>query len=271
MIQKLFAAKVVDVIKNNESVVGLAVGGSWLTDELDEFSDLDLVLITKEKVSDDKEKMVAFARQFGQLISAFTGEHVGEPRVLICLYDDPFLHVDIKFLILDELRNRVENPVVLFERDNALSEIMNVSKAEWPRRDHQWYEDRFWTWIHYVALKLGRGEYFEAIDFLGDLRIQVLAPLLLEINHKPPRGLRRVEIYLRPGDLKALESTIADYNPHRIKQATENAVALYRKIRKELFKSSIRLQTAVEERSMQYLGKINFDRDGPFRIKTNFF
>src|SRR5688572_30301299 len=236
VIQKQFAEKVVEIVKNDQSVIGLAVGGSWLSNELDEFSDLDLVLITKEKVSDDKEKMVAYAEQFGKLISAFTGEHVGEPRVLICLYDDPLLHVDIKFLVLDELRKRVEDPVVLFERDKALTEIMNFSKEEWVQHDHQWYEDRFWTWIHYAALKLGRGEYFEAFDFLGDLRIHVLAPLLLEINNKPPRGLRRVEKYLPPNDLKALETTLADYNPKSIKQAIENAVELYRNIRKELFK-----------------------------------
>jgi hypothetical protein len=31
------------------------------------------------------------------LLVGFTGEHVGEPRVLICLYGPPVLHVDLKF------------------------------------------------------------------------------------------------------------------------------------------------------------------------------
>ena len=94
--------------------------------------------------------MMDYARHFGDLISGFTGEHVGEPRVLICLYDKPLLHVDIKFLTLPEFYDRVENPVVLFERNNQLSDIINSTNAVWPQPDFQWIEDRFWTWVHYA-------------------------------------------------------------------------------------------------------------------------
>ena len=97
MIQQQFVNKAVATIKKDDSIIGLAVGGSWLTNELDEYSDLDLTLVTKEKVSDDPAKMLKYAASFGKLLSGFTGEHVGEPRLLICLYDDPLLHVDIKF------------------------------------------------------------------------------------------------------------------------------------------------------------------------------
>ena len=54
MIQKEFADKVVEIVKKDAAVTGLAVAGSWITNELDEYSDLDLILITKEKISDDK-------------------------------------------------------------------------------------------------------------------------------------------------------------------------------------------------------------------------
>ena len=104
MIQQDFANRTVDVLKNDETVIGLAVAGSWLTNEIDEFSDLDLILVSKEKVSGDKNKMLEYANSFGDLLSGFTGEHVGEPRVLICLYDNPLLHVNIEFLTLGELR-----------------------------------------------------------------------------------------------------------------------------------------------------------------------
>src|SRR4028119_1103562 len=103
LMQKEFAYKVKSIVEQDESVKGLAVAGSWLTDELDEYSDLDLVLVTSEKISNDKSKMLRYANQYGKLLSAFTGDHVGEPRLLICLYDNPLLHVDIKFLIAEEL------------------------------------------------------------------------------------------------------------------------------------------------------------------------
>lgn len=47
-IQKQLADNVVEVVREDENVVGLAVAGSWLTNEIDEFSDLDLILVTKE-------------------------------------------------------------------------------------------------------------------------------------------------------------------------------------------------------------------------------
>ena len=55
---KTLCGKIVEIIKPDESVVGLAVGGSWLQNELDEFSDLDLVILTRDKVSGDKNKML---------------------------------------------------------------------------------------------------------------------------------------------------------------------------------------------------------------------
>ncbi len=121
-IQQEFAQKCVSILQNDESVIGLAVAGSWLTNEMDEFSDLDLVLVTKQKISQDKSLMIAFAQKLGNFLSGFTGEHVGEPRVLICLYDNPLLHVDIKFLTIEEFVHRIENPVILLDTDGQLQQ-----------------------------------------------------------------------------------------------------------------------------------------------------
>ena len=38
------------------------------------------------------------AESCGGLLAAFTGEHVGEPRLLICLYGPPLAHVNLKFV-----------------------------------------------------------------------------------------------------------------------------------------------------------------------------
>lgn len=75
-IQKQFADNVVEVVREDENVVGLAVVGSWLTNEIDEFSDLDLILVTKEKLSGDQSKMLNYARQFGHFLSGFAGEQI---------------------------------------------------------------------------------------------------------------------------------------------------------------------------------------------------
>ena len=256
MIQKEFANKVVDIVKPDTNVIGLAVAGSWITDELDEYSDLDLILITKKKIAGDKEKMIAYAKSFGDCISGFTGEHVGEPRVLICLYDNPLLHVDIKFLTLPEFETRIENPVVLFERDNQLTEIIKSTKAEWPMPDYQWIEDRFWTWVHYIAGKAGRGEFFECLDGLGFLRMNVLAPLLHIKSKNQPRGLRKVETKLSLPDLENLKITVANYNRDSILKALDNTVSVYKSVRKKLYPDTILLQKKAEIRSIEYLKMI---------------
>ena len=196
MVQNDFAARVAQIIKEDAGIIGLAAAGSYITGQLDEYSDLDLILITKKKVGGDKEKMMGYAKIFGDFISGFTGEHVGEPRVLICLYDNPLLHVDIKFLTLPEFYDRIENPVVLFERDNQLTDIIRSTKAQWPQPDFQWIEDRFWTWVHYIAAKAARGEYFECLDGIGFIRAKVIAPLLQVKNKKLARGMRKVETEL---------------------------------------------------------------------------
>ncbi|MBB6239761.1 putative nucleotidyltransferase [Pedobacter sp. AK013] len=248
-----FALNVTETLKNDESVIGLAVGGSWLSSDIDEFSDLDLVLVTKEKVSADKLKMIEYAGRLGELISAFTGEHVGEPLVLICLYNNPILHVDIKFLTLDEFSLRVENPLLLIDRDNQLQQILDQTEAKFPYPDYQWIEDRFWTWMHYTLLKIGRGEYLEAFDFFGFLRMVVFGPLLHIKNNNLPRGVRKVESQLSTKDFNLLKSTIAEYNKTSLIAALENSIALYKDLRIELFEKDIKRNQKAEDAVKNYL------------------
>ncbi len=260
--QEQFAYNVVDVVRDNDNVVGLAVAGSWITSEIDEFSDLDLILITREKISNDKSKMLDYARQFGQLLSAFTGEHVGEPRVLICLYDEPLLHVDIKFLVVDELRERIEDPVILLDKGGELKNIVDDSLPEFPYPDYQWIEDRFWTWVHYSLLKIGRGEYVEAFDFLGFLRMVVFGPLLHIRNGNLPRGVRKLESGLVKEDLEQLEKTLPSYSRGALLESLKYSVALYRRLRNELFASEVIVRSGAEERVMQYFQLVEQERIG---------
>lgn len=260
MIQKQFAQQIVKAIKSDASVIGLAAGGSWLTNELDEYSDLDLILVTKELVSNDKSKMLAYAKRFGSLLNAFTGEHVGEPRVLICLYDNPLLHVDIKFLTLPEVHSLIELPAVLHDTDEQLKKAMDASGAKFPYPDYQWIEDRFWIWIHYGTVKIGRGEYFEVLDFFGALRSMVFGPLLLIRHNQLPRGVRKLETQLTPQFFKQLLSTVPLYDRSSMTTAIEASVALYKQLRKELFPPEVKLHTTTEAKVMEYFQQIKVRR-----------
>ena len=253
MIQQQFVNKALETIKKDVSIIGLAVGGSWLTNEVDEYSDLDLILVTKEKISDDPVKMLKYASSFGTLLSGFTGEHVGEPRLLICLYDNPLLHVDIKFLTLPEFYFRVEDPVILHDTDRQLKDILSKTDAKYPFLDYQWIEDRFWIWMHYATLKIGRGELLEAFDFLSYIRMIVLSPLLQVKNGDLPRGVRKVEMNLATDDLSKLMLTIAKYDRASIIAALEASIKLYRELRQQLFQKEIKIQIETELKAIEYL------------------
>jgi predicted nucleotidyltransferase len=256
MKQVEFAEKAKIILEGDESVIGLAVAGSWLTNELDEFSDIDLILVTKDKISVDKGKMLAFASRLGNFLSGFTGEHVGEPRVLICLYNNPLLHVDIKFLTLEEFHSRIETPTILFDTDGQLKNAISQTNEIFPYPDYQWIEDRFWIWIHYALLKIGRGEYFEAYDFVGFLRMVVFGPLLHIKNNNLPRGIRKVETKLNDEDILALKSTLSAYQRNSLLESLRNSVVLYRKLRISLFDSDIVLQSNTENEVMIYFDEI---------------
>ena len=251
-----FASRAVKILESDDNVVGLAVGGSWLTNEMDEFSDLDLILVTNNKVSGNRDLMVEYAARLGSHLSGFTGEHVGEPRVLICLYDNPLLHVDLKFVTLEEFKDRVETPEILFDRHGSLRSVLEKSEAHFPKPDYQWIEDRFWIWIHYALLKIGRGEYLEAFDFFGFLRMVVLGPLLHIKNENLPRGVRKVEKELDSKDFNNLKLTIPSYDRQSLIDSLRNSVSLYRQLREILFDDRVRFQRETEDRVLVYLDEI---------------
>lgn len=251
-----FIERVISVIEAMPDMVGLAVAGSWITKETDTFSDLDLVLVSENKISQDTALMKAIAERFGTVLATFTGEHVGEPRVLICLYDEPLLHVDLKFLLPEEFYMRVEDPVIVWEIDNQLTDIIAKTSSAWPYPDYQWIEDRFWVWVHYATLKIGRGELFETLDFISFLRTTVLGPLLLIKNGHQPRGVRKLETKLSAPDLAAISQTVASLDKASLITALWKAIAIYEDLRRSLYDSTIILKTNAKKRAKEYLRQI---------------
>ncbi|GAC22559.1 oxalate/formate antiporter [Paraglaciecola mesophila KMM 241] len=191
-----FLKRIIRLTQQNEQFCGLSISGSASTNNLDKYSDLDLVLAVKpqhyEALARQRKELAA---SYGELLGCFTGEHVGEPKVLICLYQegDELLHVDLKFVPLSEVVQRVDNPIVLWEEDSQLSNIYQGSDGHYPIQSLQWYEDRFWVWVHYGAARIGRGELFEAFEFVSFLRQTVIAPLAKKAHGLEPNGVRRIE------------------------------------------------------------------------------
>lgn len=226
-----FIERALAVLPQDPRIIGLAAAGSFLTGSMDEYSDVDLVVVTapgrQEEVMRDRH---AIAASLGEYIAGFSGEHVGEPRVLIALFDGPLLHVDLKFVALTNFHLRVEEPAVLWERDGALTAALEGGKGVFPQPDGQWIEDRFWVWVHYGATKIARGELFEAIDMLGFMRASVLGPLALRRAGARPQGVRRIEMH-DPAFAEALRETVPLYDALDCLRALNASVRLYRELR----------------------------------------
>lgn len=228
---RAFLRNAVETLRSDSRIAGLAIGGSYLSDTMDEFSDLDLIVVSEPaEVAAVLTERHHMARSFGPLLSAFAGEHVGEPRLLVCLYGPPLLHVDLKFLAVPDLARRVENPVVLWERDGSVSNALREGNAAYPGPGLDWIEKRFWVWIHYGAGKIARGEMFEAFDLLSFLRGNVLGPLCLLRSGARPSGVRRIEIDASEF-LEQLQRTVASHDAGSCFRALRACVDIYRIVR----------------------------------------
>ena len=105
-------------------------------------------------------------------------------------------------------------------------------------------------------LKIGRGEYFEAYDFMGFLRMVVFGPLLHIKNGNLPRGVRKVETDLTSADLTKLKLTIPTYDKQSLLASLRNAVSLYQQLRTALFDNNVNMQNETEKKVMSYFDKI---------------
>ena len=247
-----FALRAVAHLSQDHRIVGVAAAGSWADDSMDTFSDLDLVIaVDPEHFDAAMRERQAIAGALGPLLVAFTGEHVAEPRLLVCLYERPLLHVDLKFVCLPDAAQRVDEPEVLWERDGQLSTVYRQSSTKALHTDPQWIEDRFWVWIHYAAGKIARGELYEAVDFISFLRSTVLGPLGLERLGHRPTGVRRIEA--RDADLDAaLAGTIAAHNVESCYAAVARCAELYERLRG----ARIVRRIAAEVAAMEYLSQL---------------
>jgi predicted nucleotidyltransferase len=252
LLDRLLAAAARD-----ERIVGVTAGGSAVTGTMDEFSDLDLVVVCRD--GDDGAVLGdvrALAAAVGPLLAAFRGDHVGEPRLLIALYGPPLLHVDFKVVALRDLAHRVEDAHVLWERDGAVQEATATTTAIWPAPDGQWIEDRFWVWVHYGSTKIGRGELFECLDLLALLRSAALGPLIARDHSQRPQGVRRLERYA-PELVDALAATVGDHSRPGCTAALRTAADLYRALRARAADPGLKPRADAEREALAFLDALD--------------
>lgn len=247
--QQRLLSRIIDILCIEPRVLGIAASGSFATDCMDQFSDLDLVIVIEphhyQQVMAERFSLID---QIDGKLAAFSGEHVGEPRLVIALYEPDLIHVDFKFVSLDDAAIRVDDTKVLWQRDSRLSDVYASVGYRYPQPDNQWIEDRFWVWLHYGATKIARGEYFEATEFLSFLRTTVLSPLALRQHGLTPSGVRKIEQRI-PEFAAQLKHTIATPDRHALIPACRKCVALYLQLRSV---EQVRVNSLAQRRTIEY-------------------
>ncbi len=254
-LHRTFLKRSVRTLSQDRRLVGTAICGSYLTREMDEYSDLDLVVVVAPECYDEvMSQRRAVAESLGTLLSAFTAEHVGRPEMLIGLYDDPLLHVDLKFVRPEAFpTNSVEVPEVLWEREGVLTKAIEANLVSELVLDPQWVEDRYWTWIHATACAVGRGELFTALEAFTYLRGRVLGPMA-----KLSAGLRPFEIRHLERDLPQFVPAFRETMPCRheageLMRALFACVRLYQRLRNDIGSGQVVPNGDAEAAVLQFL------------------
>ncbi|HKW60307.1 MAG TPA: hypothetical protein VJR46_11210 [Candidatus Dormibacteraeota bacterium] len=209
-------------------VAGMAIAGSFVDGRPDEYSDVDLRLVLAEGSLDRVfARKVELARQAGPLVAFFTGEHVGEPQLLVTLYAD-LVHVDYLFMELWEAaeKNNGRQTLVLWQRDPRVTQVLSQPYVADVPADLAYLEARIWTWAWYIQSKILRGELWEAVSGLNTVRDVVLFRLFALARDVRFRGARFAEELV--GERRAaVELTQARVDRESLQVALRATVSLY--------------------------------------------
>ncbi len=249
-----FATRVVNEMKNNTGFLGLALTGSYAYGQDDEFSDLDLILVCTDKHYENALKsMQEFASKLGTLGAAYETKEDDKLDLLSCLYVEPTLHVDLKFVNLKQFSAFRAKTHVLWEWNGALSAAVNRKREKPKDMTLQFAEERFWIWFQEASAKLGRGEFFYAYDMCAHIRNNALVPLvLMRVKSEGARHLEK-----KAGEyMERLAKCVPSYDKESIANALAKMCELYFAIRYELADDSFVRREEAEIAACEYFSMV---------------
>lgn len=253
-----FLTPFLDSIEQDNRIIGVAAIGSLGFGDIDEYSDLDLIVVCEEAHRDDLKKNAdAFAKQFGPLLSCYRGDHVGEPRLLVCFFGEPLLHVDFTFMTLDEFAvDRVQVPAILLDRDGKIETACSQVEVDFRKPNRQDIETKFWVWIFNATNKLARGDLFSALSYLGRIRKSALVPIIQENAGVTPRGFRTLQTDAPKWFERLTQTHPKEFSQQKVARGLREVIEIYRDIRTGGNSSNIIFNTEAEKAACDFLESI---------------
>ncbi len=232
--------RAVEYFERDDRVTGLVLSGSLAFGRRDRWSDVDVYIVADEQFDAVFEERQHAAAGVGQPIAEFTVlGSPGQSSDHIVLYSN-LVKLDLMYYrALDvEPHHKWANALVLKDVSGYLNDVQERSRslgvARLPDEELLRLDQQFWVWAWYTLGKIMRGEYWEALSALHEIRSVAIVPLLLTLAEQHDEGYRRLEAKL-PDQRDVLARTVAALDADGQRDALKHEIVLYKAIRDALF------------------------------------
>jgi len=247
--------------QGDKRVTGLMLWGSIAKGHPDQFSDVDLIVITPDKQFDGVfSDRAAAAAAIGQPLSHYLANHVpGGETQFIVLYPGP-IQLDLTYRRASEMKPDREwtTSHILKDRDGSLLKLKAASDhlshgnpADRANADQVLNLDtKFWNWVWIAHARIARGELWEALHVTNHIRDLALLQMQDWILKGSLEGYRRVDSHLTQDIAAKLAETVALCDAENLSRALFAEIELYSQLRDQLPES---LGVSFDERAERHV------------------
>lgn len=217
---------------NIDSSIGIVVQGSIATNMLDEYSDIDLLIVLDdiEKLHQSISGLEPYLLNKYRILASFTANHINRENLFVFYLKKSkmILKLDIqieKDLLFDcEQSNKY---LIIRDSYNIKKSVVEIKEII----DYNILYKKFSVWLWYIFYLIERGEYFQAARSIDFSRENALLPIIRHINGLSNfDGHRRIELLLPKQIVNELKTTYPKSLTHKdLKSSLENLMDLFEK------------------------------------------
>lgn len=215
------------------NVSGALLSGSTAAGGMDAHSDLDVGIVFSDDESREQVWQQRWDWEIAPWFHRFDADHV-KPHFVIYLFE-PGVKGDICLYTHDDLPGAAGAPFgVAWDVSRRLREhVAKVNGAPQPSVDwgnpvHE--DDRFWSWMFYIAQHVARGEYYDCAVSFYMLR-EIVEAWHAKLSGAPKFNVRRMESREPEHFRERLAETFPRAEKESLRKASLALIALQRELR----------------------------------------
>lgn len=228
-----FVNKAAKVLIEDKRCRGIYVSGSLSADE---YSDVDLVILCETE--EDRISMKEDRHSIAQKIGKLKAEAMAFPYTYVTFYEEE-VKVDFSFhLIPPETRPDKAYINIIYDPDGYLAKMVEESaKLDW-EIDLDYLRNKikhFYIGLSYTVSKIGRGEFWDALDCVDFYR-KYLIQFEDIFSRRKRENYRRIEKKLDANRLEAFNKImVKELTQKNLFQAMDNMLSYFKNFLVERF------------------------------------